>query len=46
MEIEWTLCVFKNLMESGAIDPQSLGNSSERQFVLDNPISKMANAVF
>jgi hypothetical protein len=33
-------------MESGAADPQSLRNSSERQFVPGNPISKTANAVF
>jgi hypothetical protein len=28
-------------MESGAADPERLGNSSESQFVLVNPISKM-----
>jgi hypothetical protein len=33
-------------MASGAADPPSLGNSSEKQFVLGNPISKMANAAF
>jgi hypothetical protein len=46
MEVEWTLCVLKNLMEFGAADPQTLGNGSERQFVAGNPISKTANAVF
>jgi hypothetical protein len=46
MEVEWTVCVLKSLMESGAADPESLGNSSERQFVLGNPISTTANAVF
>jgi hypothetical protein len=46
MEVEWTVCVFKNLMEPGAADPESLGNSSERQFVPGNPISKIANAAF
>jgi hypothetical protein len=35
----------KSLMESGAADPESLGNSSERQFALGNPISKMSNAI-
>jgi hypothetical protein len=46
MEIEWTVCVLENLMESAAADPQSLHNSSERQFVRGNQKSQIANAVF
>jgi hypothetical protein len=46
MEVERTVSVSKNLMESGASDPESLGNSSERPFVPGNPISKIANAAF